>query len=309
MKNYTARLMKSTSCYGAAAALIASSFPAFAFTPLAERTYLPDDAPLPWLQQAAPSEPVDIARVLPADSLPWLATENSRPTVTAQPDFSNAIAGARKISPIQARQLKRQHASYAYSMAEPAVYRQAEPCIQPDLKGLSAQTELVAAPTPQETGIDSTPLAEMSAEITLPKDVEEAGNPFAEVAQNNAVSNEDLSEMRGAFVSSNGMVIDFGLVTQTVINGNPVSQLEITSGQLNQINPSDLQKLIQVTEQSVDVRQLGIDDLPGVLTVIQNSANDQLIQNFNILNLEVENLGNFRSQALVPQINDALINR
>ncbi len=128
-------------------------------------------------------------------------------------------------------------------------------------------------------------------------------NPFQELA---VVSNDILKETRGAFITSSGLIVDFGLITQTIVDSEVINQSEIigNTDAIKALNAKDLQQLITVTGDEVSVQGISSDSLPAILTVIQNSANDKVIQNLTTLNLDVSNLRAFKNQALTPILNN-----
>ena len=108
-----------------------------------------------------------------------------------------------------------------------------------------------------------------------------------------------LSEMRGGFVSAGGLLINFSLQSFTAINGEvqPQSVLNLNSNGLNGVLPGTLQQLLQSgngNHAAVPASAVPIN----VLTVVQNTSNNQVIQNQNILDITVNNLAAFRAQQL-----------
>lgn len=59
--------------------------------------------------------------------------------------------------------------------------------------------------------------------------------------------------------------------------------------------------------QSV-VRNAGATNLPGVLTVIQNTLDNKVIQTLNILDINVSNLSKYKMQELTSQLNNPALN-
>lgn len=116
-----------------------------------------------------------------------------------------------------------------------------------------------------------------------------------------SVSDDTLSGMRGGFISVSGLQINFGLYSQTMVNNNIVSNLTISTDGLNGILPGNLQQLIQTGNSN----QAGVSSssVPiNVLTVVQNTTDNQIIQNANILDITVSNISAYRDQ----QINNNL---
>ena len=119
-----------------------------------------------------------------------------------------------------------------------------------------------------------------------------------------AVDDSELSEIRGGFITSSGMVIDVGLVTQTIVNGLVVENSSFSAEQLATISSQELQTLIQVNRSGgADIKKLGLDDIPQIITAIQNTSNNAEIHNFTILNVDVTNVAGFLQQVQTPIIN------
>lgn len=117
------------------------------------------------------------------------------------------------------------------------------------------------------------------------------------------VDNAQLSEIRGGFITSNGMQIDVGLVTRTIVDGLILSESRFNNDQLANIDPAELQTLVQVNPNGANVRQLGLEDIPQVITVIQNNTNNVTIDSLTILNLDVTNASKFNVQLQTPLFN------
>ncbi len=65
-------------------------------------------------------------------------------------------------------------------------------------------------------------------------------------AHNNVISDPELDKMRGGFLFSNGLKVDFGISIQTMVNGILVRELNLFSDRLDEVNPDELQTVIQV---------------------------------------------------------------
>ncbi len=116
------------------------------------------------------------------------------------------------------------------------------------------------------------------------------------------IGDEDLDGMRGGFVTSNGMVIDFSFSANTLINGQFINQIVLNTANVSAA-AGNLRRIIQVGEgnRAFDSGPV-IDGLPNVLTVVQNNLDNLTIQQLNILDLTVQNMGNFINQAVRPEI-------
>lgn len=122
------------------------------------------------------------------------------------------------------------------------------------------------------------------------------------------ISNDNLENIRGGFMTSNGMLIDIGLFSQTILNGVIIDEHSIDKKDLASINTQELQRIIKVNETGGSVSTLQLSDTPQLLTVIQNSQNNAMINNATILNIDVSNTNRFLFQVQMPLINHQIIN-
>ncbi len=112
-----------------------------------------------------------------------------------------------------------------------------------------------------------------------------------------SVSDDTLSGMRGGFISVSGLKINFGLYSQTLVNNNIVSNLTVSTNGLNGILPGNLQQLIQAG--SGNQAPVSSSAVPvNVLTVVQNTTDNQIIQNANVLDITVSNISAYRDQQI-----------
>lgn len=95
------------------------------------------------------------------------------------------------------------------------------------------------------------------------------------------VSNQELDQLRGGFYV-NGMNIGFSLDTATLVNGVLQSQSSI-----NGIAGSNLVQLGNGNTLSLSAFQ----NAQGVLNVIQNSLDSQVIQHLTTLNIDISKAG------------------
>lgn len=138
--------------------------------------------------------------------------------------------------------------------------------------------------------------AKNKKEILKDKDAEEL------FASSETVANEELGDIRGAYIASNGVTVDIGFLTQTLVNGNLVNHMEFDSG--SQQSFSGMQQMIKIAQDgSIEVEHMDASNASSFVTLIQNAANDQVVQHFNILNLDISNVQSFRQQGLVPTLN------
>ncbi|NCC21884.1 MAG: hypothetical protein EOM26_05400 [Alphaproteobacteria bacterium] len=116
------------------------------------------------------------------------------------------------------------------------------------------------------------------------------------------IGTEELDSMRGGFVTSNGMVIDFAFSANTLVDGELINQVFLDSAALG-ADAGALRSIIQLGEGNAAFR--GATDmsiLPSVLSVVQNNLNDLTIQQLNVLDLSVQNMGNFTRRSIVPEM-------
>lgn len=101
------------------------------------------------------------------------------------------------------------------------------------------------------------------------------------------VSNQELDQLRGGFYV-NGMNIGFSLETATLVNGVLQSQTSI-----NGIAGSNLIQLGNGNSLSLSAFQ----NAQGVLNMIQNSLDSQVIQHLTTLNIDISRPNNAVGQA------------
>jgi hypothetical protein len=136
----------------------------------------------------------------------------------------------------------------------------------------------------------------------------------------NAVDTSTLDGYRGGFVTDTGFSVTLGLERLVTINGNLVDQTQINFGDLGKLTSGQATlspdaigqlRLIQNGVGNNLSVQLGQNALGG--TVIQNTLNDQLINNQTIINASVNARGmlqtmNFQS-TLANALNTAAIGK
>jgi hypothetical protein len=139
-----------------------------------------------------------------------------------------------------------------------------------------------------------------------------AGPPEAAFLTPNAVAPETLDQYRGGFVTDTGLAVSLGLERIVTINGNIVDSSRVNFGDLGSLaagrstlsaDAANQVRLIQngSTNGSFD---LGPSTLGG--TVIQNSLNNQLINNATIINASVEGRGLLQSLNFQNTLSNAL---
>jgi hypothetical protein len=117
------------------------------------------------------------------------------------------------------------------------------------------------------------------------------------------IGNEELDKMRGGFVTNNGMVIDFAFSANTLIDGQLINQVVLNTVDIA-ANSGSLRNVIQTGHGNKAFDSaMDINVLPNVLTVVQNNLDNLTIQQLNLLDLSVKNMGNFTIQSFASEMN------
>lgn len=125
------------------------------------------------------------------------------------------------------------------------------------------------------------------------------GEIFAKEAP---IGNQELDAMRGGFITSNGMVINFSFSANTLVDGQLINQVVLNTADLA-ASAGTLQRIIQLGEGNQAFNNAtNIDSLPEVLTIVQNNLDNLTIQQLNLLDLTVANMSNFINQSVTPEI-------
>lgn len=123
-----------------------------------------------------------------------------------------------------------------------------------------------------------------------------------------SISDDTLSDMRGGFISVSGLRINFGLYSQTTVNNNIVSNLTVSTNGLNGILPQNLNQLIQTG--SSNQASVASSSVPiNVVTVVQNTVDNQIIQNANVLDITVSNMAAYREAQINNNLRLITLNR
>ena len=131
-------------------------------------------------------------------------------------------------------------------------------------------------------------------------------------------SDQELSLLRGGFVTDDGLLVSFGIERATYVNGVldtasnfSVSRIAGVSGlQQSALSAGNAVKIIQIGPAGSNVFAPGTaaaNILPGGFTVIQNSLNNQLVNNITTINASVTNLNLFRNMNLTHSISEQVI--
>lgn len=128
----------------------------------------------------------------------------------------------------------------------------------------------------------------------------------------NAVDSAALDEARGGFLTAEGLVVRLGLERLVTINGNVVERTELQLGDIGKlasgqgsISSEAVGQLRLI--QNGDVRAM-MPDSSNLLggTLIQNTLNDQLINNQTSINATVNTAGMLRALNFGTSLNNAL---
>ena len=139
-----------------------------------------------------------------------------------------------------------------------------------------------------------------------------ADAPVAGFDAAQAVEPDALDELRGGFLVPGGLLVSLGIDRIVTINGNVVERSQLNLGDLGTLT-SGMSKVSADTAGQVRLiqnglgtanLQLGRDVLGG--TIIQNSLNDQLINNQTIINASVNARGMLQSMNFQSTLNNAL---
>ena len=117
------------------------------------------------------------------------------------------------------------------------------------------------------------------------------------------LSDGELDEMRGGFITSNGMLIDFIFSTNTLVDGELINQVVLNSADPTSSLNSSLHKIVQIGDgNSAFSEAVDVASLPNVLTIVQNNLSDLTIQQVNLLDLSVKNFDNYIQQNVAPEM-------
>lgn len=121
-------------------------------------------------------------------------------------------------------------------------------------------------------------------------------------SEENTLHDEDLDGMRGGFIASNGMVIDFAFSANTLVDGELINQVTLNNVD-TALNSGALQNIVQIGNKNSGFSgTIAPGDLPNVLTVIQNNLDNVTIQQVNLFDLNVQNFNNYVQQSIAPQL-------
>lgn len=130
-----------------------------------------------------------------------------------------------------------------------------------------------------------------------------------------AVSDTNLDQMRGGFDTGSGLLVSFGIQRAVYINGNLVTTTSFNIPDVSKVTSTEA-AMLGSTIGTTNVVQNGPGNTiqPGALsqavaaTVIQNSLNNQNIQNLTIIDAATNSLGMLKSMNSQSTLRDALSN-
>jgi hypothetical protein len=133
-------------------------------------------------------------------------------------------------------------------------------------------------------------------------------------------SDQELSVLRGGFVTDDGLLVSFGIERATYVNGVldtastfTVSRLGGAGGLQQSASATPVSyagKLIQIGPAGsnyFDPGKVTSNILPGGFTVIQNTLNNQIVKNITTINASVTNMNLFRNMNLTTSISEQVI--
>ena len=126
-----------------------------------------------------------------------------------------------------------------------------------------------------------------------------------------AVSDDTLGTVRGGFQDSSGGVerfISFGISRAVFINGELVTLSALGSPGVGVVNPGG-GEMVDAIQRSASqtVFPGGTQFTPGLMTIIQNTLDNQVIQNRTIVNATVSALTAARSSAFAAALHHAVV--
>ena len=132
---------------------------------------------------------------------------------------------------------------------------------------------------------------------------------FDEFLGQRPVSDAVLDRMRGGFQSNpNAPIMSFGIERSVYVNGQLVTSTKLNVPDLLQLtnNPSNAFTLIQ--NGAANAMTTHASSLPALMSVIQNSLDNQTIQSQTVINATVAALSLARSLALGNAVSQANLN-
>jgi hypothetical protein len=128
----------------------------------------------------------------------------------------------------------------------------------------------------------------------------------------NAVAPESLDAYRGGFVTDTGLAVTLGLERIVTINGNVADRSQLNLGDLGSLTagrttlPPDAANQLRIIQNGGG--SVAVDFGPSALggTVIQNTLNNQVINNATIINASVNARGMLQSLNFQNTLSNAI---
>jgi len=187
-----------------------------------------------------------------------------------------------------------------------------------DLSSIATSTAAAATENPASEIVASTSgiaseekqSSTMDTQATLPVAAHDAKDQWLA-----AVSDTNLEQMRGGFDTGSGLLVSFGIQRAVYINGNLVTTTSFNIPDVSKVTSTEA-AMLGSTIGTTNVVQNGPGNTiqPGALsqavaaTVIQNSLNNQNIQNLTIIDTTTNSLGMLKSMNSQSTLRDALSN-
>ena len=121
-------------------------------------------------------------------------------------------------------------------------------------------------------------------------------------ANSKPVTDGELSHQRGKFIAAGGLTIDFALTSRVLVDGIAQNDISISSDKINQFIPSDLQRIVQIGSGNTNAALNELQKNPNIVTVIQNSQDNRIIQTLNQLDITVNNIESYRRENTLNSI-------
>jgi hypothetical protein len=133
--------------------------------------------------------------------------------------------------------------------------------------------------------------------------------PFARWGQ--ALPDPALAEQRGGFINAEGLKVAVGLESLVRINDEVRSEVALQLPDLTELakGTANIGARVQVIHNGRGnaLPEGFADRMSGLGTVIQNSLDDQVIQNLKAMNIEISGVRSLRNGQLKARINSQIV--
>ncbi|MEJ8855270.1 hypothetical protein WKW79_11860 [Variovorax robiniae] len=127
-----------------------------------------------------------------------------------------------------------------------------------------------------------------------------------------AVSDNKLDDLRGGFDLGSGLLVSFGITRAVYVNGDLVTQTTLDFGNLTNLTPAQAAQL-NTQLRTLNLVQIGPGNVvdPSINlgaggTIVQNTLNDQHINNQTIINASSNSMGTMKALNSMATISDAV---